>query len=82
MEEKRLFISGFDISDQRDEDKINEIEAMETAEVEIAEIIDIESIKSLMSDFHELIHIPIRLTDLKGNVLIGVGWQDICTKFH
>jgi ligand-binding sensor protein len=22
------------------------------------------------------------ITDLKGNVLVGVGWQDICTKFH
>ena len=22
------------------------------------------------------------LIDLKGNVLVGVGWQDICTKFH
>ena len=22
------------------------------------------------------------LIDLKGNVLVGTGWQDICTKFH
>ena len=22
------------------------------------------------------------LDDLKGNVLVGVGWQDICTRFH
>ncbi|MDY9925730.1 MAG: PAS domain S-box protein [Methanosarcina sp.] len=25
---------------------------------------------------------PIGLNDLKGNVLVGVGWQDICTRFH
>ena len=25
---------------------------------------------------------PIGLNDLKGNVLVSVGWQDICTKFH
>jgi len=35
-----------------------------------------------MNDFYKLVHIPIGLNDLKGNVLVGVGWQDICTKFH
>ena len=35
-----------------------------------------------MNDFYKLTHIPIGLNDLKGNVLVGVGWQDICTEFH
>ena len=29
-----------------------------------------------------LLTFPLALDDLKGNVLVGVGWQDICTKFH
>jgi PAS domain S-box-containing protein len=44
--------------------------------------IDIHSIKPLMNDLYRLVHIPIGINDLKGNVLAGVGWQDICTKFH
>jgi PAS domain S-box-containing protein len=35
-----------------------------------------------MDDFYKLIHIPIGLRDLKDNVLVGVGFQDICAKFH
>ena len=52
------------------------------ANLELAEIIDTQAIQSLMDDFYKLAHIPIGLIDLKGNVLVGVGWQDICTKFH
>ena len=50
--------------------------------LELADIIDIQAIQPLMDDFYKLTHIPIGLNDLKGNVLVGVGWQDICTKFH
>jgi hypothetical protein len=78
-----VFISGFDKSDQNElEEKLLESENPETGYVELAEIIDIQSIQSLMNDFYKLVHIPIRLNDIKGNVLIGVGWQDICIKFH
>jgi len=35
-----------------------------------------------MDNFYELAHIPMSIIDLKGKVLVGVGWQDICTKFH
>ena len=82
-EEKCVNISGFDISDQKEfEDKLRGSEAREMANVELAEIIDIQAIQSLMDDFYKLAHIPIGLNDLKGNVLVSVGWQDICTKFH
>lgn len=78
-----MFISGFDKSGQK-ELEVNHLEGEdpETGYVELSEIIDIPSIQSLMNDFYKLVHIPIRLNDLKGNILIGVGWQDICTKFH
>ena len=48
----------------------------------LADIIDVQMIQSLMNDFYKLAHIPIGLNDLKGNVLVSAGWQDICTKFH
>jgi ligand-binding sensor protein len=35
-----------------------------------------------MDDFYKLVQIPIGLNDLKGNVIVGAGWQDTCTKFH
>ena len=50
--------------------------------LELSEIIDVQAIQSLMDDFYKLTHIPIGLNDLKGKVLVSVGWQDICTKFH
>jgi PAS domain S-box-containing protein len=48
----------------------------------LADIIDVQVIQSLMNDFYKLAHIPIGINDLKGNVLVGAGWQNICTKFH
>ncbi len=53
-----------------------------TASMELANIIDVQAVQSLMNDFHKLTHIPIGLNDLNGNVLVSVGWQDICIKFH
>ncbi|WP_440946054.1 PocR ligand-binding domain-containing protein [Methanosarcina sp. T3] len=50
--------------------------------LELAEIIDVQAIQPLLDNFYKLTHIPIGLNDLKGNVLAGAGWQDICTKFH
>jgi PAS domain S-box-containing protein len=50
--------------------------------LELADIIDVKAIQSLMDDFYKLAHIPMSLDDLKGNVLVGIGWQDICTRFH
>ncbi|MHB8203027.1 MAG: PAS domain S-box protein [Desulfomonilaceae bacterium] len=49
---------------------------------ELASIIDIPQIQSLMDDFYKLTNIGIAILDLKGNILVATGWQDICTKFH
>ncbi|SFM45509.1 PAS domain S-box protein [Methanolobus profundi] len=52
-------------------------------ELELADIVDIESLQELMDNFHELTHIGgMAILDMKGNVLVAIGWQDICTKFH
>ena len=82
-EEQCVNISGFYISDQKEiEDKLQESEALETANVELSEIVDAQAIQSLMDDFYKFAHITMALVDLKGNVLVSVGWQDICTRFH
>src|SRR5665647_575933 len=82
-EEECVNIYGFDISDQKElKEKLWESELREMANPELAEIIDAQAIQSLMDDFYKLAHIPIGIIDLKGNVLVGVGWQDICTEFH
>ena len=56
--------------------------AREIADLKLSEIVDAQAIQSLMDDFYKLAHIPVGIIDLKGNVLVGVGWQDICTRFH
>jgi PAS domain S-box-containing protein len=48
----------------------------------LADIIDVKAIQPLMDDFFRLAHIPMSLSDLEGNVLVCVGWQKICTRFH
>jgi len=82
-EEECVNIFGFDISDQKElEEKVQESKAWEIASVELSEVVNAQEIKPLMDDLFKLVHIPIGINDTKGNVLVGVGWQDICSKFH
>jgi PAS domain S-box-containing protein len=50
--------------------------------LELADIINIPAVQSLMDSFHRLAPIPMAIIDLNGKVLVGEGWQDVCTKFH
>jgi PAS domain S-box-containing protein len=50
--------------------------------LELADIIDSWGIQSLMNEFYKLAGIPMSIVDIKGRILVGVGWQDICTNFH
>jgi two-component sensor histidine kinase/DNA-binding response OmpR family regulator/ligand-binding sensor protein len=50
--------------------------------LELSDIIDARAIQSLMEDFHALTGMLGAILDIKGRVLVAVGWQDICTKFH
>lgn len=52
------------------------------ADLELNDIIDAPSIQKLMDNFYKLAQVPMAIIDRKGKVLVGVGWQDICTKFH
>jgi PAS domain S-box-containing protein len=51
-------------------------------DLDLADIIDASTIQILMDDFYKLTHMPMSIIDVKGKVLVGVGWQEICLKFH
>lgn len=48
----------------------------------LADIIDVQEIQILMDNLYKLVRIPMAIIDDNGKVLVGVGWRDICTKFH
>lgn len=48
----------------------------------LGSIIDVPAVQALMDDFHALTGLPIGVIDLEGRVLVGTGWQDLCTRFH
>lgn len=50
--------------------------------VDLKDIVDIDAIQAMMDDFFRLTKIGVAIVDLKGNVLVATGWQDICTQFH
>lgn len=52
------------------------------AELELSDIIDSEALQSMMDNFYQVTGIGIGVIDMKGNVLVATGWQDICTRFH
>jgi PAS domain S-box-containing protein len=50
--------------------------------LELADLLDVPAVQALAREVYHLTQIPFFVLDLKGNVLIGEGWQDICGKFH
>ena len=50
--------------------------------MDLADLIDAEAFQKLMEEFYAVARIPMSIIDIKGRVLVGVGWQDICTQFH
>ena len=50
--------------------------------LELSDLLDVAAVQSLVEAVYQLTQIPVFILDLHGNVLISVGWQDICMKFH
>ncbi len=55
---------------------------MDISSLELSAIMDVPAIQSLMDDFYKLTNMALAILDLKGKVLIALGWQDICTRYH
>jgi signal transduction histidine kinase/putative methionine-R-sulfoxide reductase with GAF domain len=71
-------------SEQRVRQKLESILSPEgdVAELALADLLDVAAVQALMEDFFAIARIPMAVIDLAGEVLVGVGWQDICTRFH
>jgi PAS domain S-box-containing protein len=50
--------------------------------LELSDIIDTEVLQSIMEDFYRFTGMLGAVLDVSGKILVAVGWQDICTKFH
>jgi PAS domain S-box-containing protein len=50
--------------------------------LELSDLLDLPAVKSLADDFYRLAGIPMAVLDLKGRVLVSVGWHGICAKLH
>jgi PAS domain S-box-containing protein len=48
----------------------------------LADIMDHEALQTIMADFYKFSKIGCAIVDISGKVLVSIGWQDICTKFH
>ncbi|MHC1729586.1 MAG: PocR ligand-binding domain-containing protein [Syntrophobacteraceae bacterium] len=49
---------------------------------EAGEFVDFPAIQELMDYFYKVTNIGVAIIDLKGNMLVATGWQDICLRFH
>src|SRR5665647_2437377 len=45
-------------------------------------ILEIEKLSRLLEQFYRATGVANFIVDLKGNILHGVGWQNICMEFH
>ncbi|MEN6625166.1 MAG: PAS domain S-box protein [Candidatus Sumerlaeia bacterium] len=52
------------------------------ASLELTDILDMPALQLLMDHFFQVAGVPVALVDTNGRVLVGAGWQEICTRFH
>ena len=57
-------------------------ESMSNYRYILKDLIDIESTAQMFELLYEVAQIPNAVIDMEGNVLVGAGWQSICTDFH
>ncbi len=51
-------------------------------DLEFSDLINVQDIQCMMDNFYRFAKIPMSIIDLKGKVLVSVGFQEICTRFH
>jgi PAS domain S-box-containing protein len=50
--------------------------------LDLGDLIDVPAMQTLMDDFYAVARFPMSIVDMKGRVLVGVGWQEICAGYH
>ena len=51
-------------------------------EIRLTDILDHEQLQGIFDNLAQMLGVAVALIDLEGEVLIGSGWQKICTGFH
>jgi PAS domain S-box-containing protein len=84
LEAERRSAAALRESEERVRHKLNTVLAPDgdISVLKLADILDPAEIQPLLEEFFKLTHFPMAIIDLEGRVLVGVGWQDVCTKFH
>ena len=84
ISERKAYEERLRESEARVQSKLNAILTPEgdIEQLALSDIINLPVIKSMMEDFYKITGVTSAILDTAGNILIGVGWQDICTRFH
>jgi PAS domain S-box-containing protein len=96
LTEKSVYAIGRDITDSKQVEEAllqseatvrNKLKAIsepkgDISALTLSDIIDAEILQSIMDDFYQITGMLGAVVDVSGEVLVAVGWQDICTKFH
>jgi PAS domain S-box-containing protein len=51
-------------------------------ELYFSRLVDIGRLQRLLEAQHRVTRVPVAILDVDENVLVAVGWQEICTRFH
>lgn len=49
---------------------------------DLAQVLNGDLLQSLMNDLYVFSGIPLGIIDTSGNIIVSVGWQEVCTKYH
>ena len=58
------------------------LEGRDGGHFELRSVLAAPAIQSLMDDFSALTGMATAILDLKGEILVTSGWQELCTRFH
>ncbi len=50
--------------------------------IDLRQVLDLDKSRQLLESYCEAVNVSAAIIDLAGEVLIGVRWQPICTRFH
>jgi signal transduction histidine kinase/ActR/RegA family two-component response regulator len=56
--------------------------ARSAARLTFSELIDTDAVSGMMEDFHAATGFVVGIVDRNGEIVVQVGYRDICTKFH
>ena len=51
-------------------------------DVELGDLVDLERLQKMADHLYAAGGIPVGILDVSGRILVGAGWQRICTQFH